>query len=258
LPQLARDYTVLAPDLLGHGESAKPKGDYSLGAYASGIRDLLIALEIDSATFVGHSLGGGVAMQLAYQFPERLDRLVLVSSGGLGKEVHLMLRLVALPAAEYVLPLLVAEPLRNAAGALAGIFARLGMRAGHDLEEIAGGFASLGDVEARQAFVHTARSIIDIEGQRVSARDRLYLAADVPTLLIWGENDPVIPAAHGRDAQREIPNSRLELFPEAGHFPYKDDPQQFVESLGEFMDTTFPAQMDMDAVRNRLLERASK
>src|SRR3954462_9624323 len=180
IPFLSDRYTVIAPDLLGHGDSAKPRGDYSLGAYASGIRDLMIALEIDRATFVGHSLGGGVVMQLAYQFPERLDRLVLVSSGGLGKEVHLMLRLVALPAAEYVLPLLVAEPLRNAGGAVAGLFARLGLRAGHDLEEIATGFASLGDVGARQAFVHTARSIIDIEGQRVSARDRLYLAADVP------------------------------------------------------------------------------
>ncbi|MFL5867291.1 MAG: alpha/beta fold hydrolase, partial [Thermoleophilaceae bacterium] len=217
LPQLARDHTVLAPDLLGHGESAKPRGDYSLGAYASGIRDLMVALGIDRATFVGHSLGGGVAMQLAYQFPERLDRLVLVSSGGLGKEVHLMLRLVALPAAEYVMPLLVAEPLRNAGGAVAAFLGRLGLRAGDDLEEIAGGFASLGDVEARQAFVHTARSIIDIEGQRVSARDRLYLAAEVPTLLIWGERDPIIPAKHGREAQREIPHSRLELFPDAGH-----------------------------------------
>jgi pimeloyl-ACP methyl ester carboxylesterase len=256
MPQLARDYTVLAPDLLGHGDSAKPRGDYSLGAYASGIRDLMIALEIDSATFVGHSLGGGVAMQLAYQFPDRLDRMVLVSSGGLGKAVHLMLRLVALPASEYVLPLLVAEPLRNAGEAVAGVLGRLGLRAGHDLAEIAGGFASLGDVGARQAFVHTARSIIDIEGQRVSARDRLYLASEVPTLLIWGERDPIIPAKHGRAAQSEIPGSRLELFPEAGHFPYKSDPQRFVDALTDFMEDTEAARLDTDAIRDRLLERA--
>jgi pimeloyl-ACP methyl ester carboxylesterase len=256
LPQLARDYTVLAPDLLGHGDSAKPRGDYSLGAYASGIRDLMIALEIDRATFVGHSLGGGVAMQLAYQFPDRLDRMVLVSSGGLGKEVHLMLRLVALPASEYVLPLLVAEPLRNAGEAVAAFLGRLGLRAGDDLEEIAEGFASLGDVGARQAFVHTARSIIDIEGQRVSARDRLYLASEVPTLLIWGERDPIIPAKHGRAAQSEIPGSRLELFPEAGHFPYKSDPQRFVEALTDFIEDTEPARLDTVAIRDRLLERA--
>jgi pimeloyl-ACP methyl ester carboxylesterase len=258
LPQLARDYTVLAPDLLGHGDSAKPKGDYSLGAYASGIRDLMIALDMDCATFVGHSLGGGVAMQLAYQFPERLDRLVLVSSGGLGKEVHLMLRLVALPAAEYVLPLLVAEPLRNAGEAIAAALGRLGLRAGDDLEEIARGFASLGDMEAREAFVHTARSIIDIEGQRVSAVDRLYLAEDVPTLFIWGENDPIIPAKHGRAAQKEIPGSRLELFPDAGHFPYKSDPLRFVEALGEFISETEPAEIDYDQVRQLVLARASR
>ena len=258
LPQLARDHTVLAPDLLGHGESAKPRGDYSLGAYASGIRDLMVALGIERATFVGHSLGGGVAMQLAYQFPERLDRLVLVSSGGLGKEVHLMLRLVALPAAEYVMPLLVAQPLRNAGGAVAAFLGRLGLRAGDDLEEIAGGFASLGDVEARQAFVHTARSIIDIEGQRVSARDRLYLAAEVPTLLIWGERDPIIPAKHGREAQREIPHSRLELFPDAGHFPYKSDPQRFVDALSAFIEETEPADVDSEQLRDQLLTRAGR
>src|SRR4051794_11217528 len=133
LPLLACDYTVLAPDLLGHGDSAKPRGDYSLGAYASGIRDLALALDIGRATYVGHSLGGGIAMQFAYQFPERLERLVLVSSGGLGKEVHLMLRLVALPAAEYVLPLIYAEPFRNAANALVGLISRLGIRPSSDI-----------------------------------------------------------------------------------------------------------------------------
>src|SRR5438105_1742084 len=92
LPLLARNQTVVAPDLLGHGESAKPRGDYSLGAYASGIRDLMAALGHDRATIVGHSLGGGVAMQFAYQFPERCERLVLVASGGLGKEVSPLLK----------------------------------------------------------------------------------------------------------------------------------------------------------------------
>ena len=168
---------MIAPDLLGHGESAKPRGDYSLGAYASGVRDLLIALGVEQATVVGHSLGGGVAMQFAYQFPERIDRLVLVSSGGLGQEVSLLLRSAALPAAEYVLPLLCAEPLRNAGGAVARFFGRVGLRPSYDLEEMARGFASLGDMETRQAFIHTVRGIIDVSGQRVSARDRLYLAA---------------------------------------------------------------------------------
>jgi pimeloyl-ACP methyl ester carboxylesterase len=256
LPRLAQHHTVIAPDLLGHGQSAKPKGDYSLGAYASGIRDLLVALEIERATFVGHSLGGGVAMQLAYQFPERLDRLVLVSSGGLGREVHLVLRLTALPGAEYVLPLLVAQPLRDVAGAVAGVMGRVGFRPSPDVEEVATGFTSLGDVDARQAFIHTARAIIDFEGQRVSATDRLYLAENVPSLLVWGENDRIIPMAHGEAAQELMPGSRLEIVPEAGHFPHRDDPMRFVELITEFVAETTPADLDEDTVRDKLLRGA--
>ena len=103
----AGDRTLIAPDLLGHGGSAKPRGDYSLGAFASGVRDLLAALGHDRVTVVGHSLGGGIAMQFAYQFPERTERLVLVSSGGLGREVNLLLRAAALPGSEYALRFLV-------------------------------------------------------------------------------------------------------------------------------------------------------
>jgi pimeloyl-ACP methyl ester carboxylesterase len=256
LPQLAERHTVLAPDLLGHGDSAKPRGDYSLGAHASGVRDLLIALGIDKATVVGHSLGGGVAMQFAYQFPERLERLVLVSSGGLGREVHLILRLTALPAAEYVLPVLVAKPFRDAGEALAAGLARLGLRAGSDLEEIARGFASLRDVDARQAFVHTARSIIDVSGQRVSATDRLYLSAEVPSLLVWGERDPIIPAAHGRAAQEQMPGSRLEVFEHSGHFPHLDDPRRFANTLSDFVAETEPAELRPEQLQRLMLERS--
>jgi pimeloyl-ACP methyl ester carboxylesterase len=233
IPPLAERHTVIAPDLLGHGESAKPRGDYSLGAYASGVRDLLIALGIEKATVVGHSLGGGVAMQFAYQFPDRVDRLVLVSSGGLGEEVHLLLRAATLPAAEYVLPVLCAQPLRDAGATVARLVGRVGLRPGSDLEEMARGFASLGDMEARQAFVHTVRGIMDIGGQRVSARDRLYLAASVPTLLVWGERDRMIPVAHGR----------------AGHFPHRDHPWRFAADLLEFVQETEPAVVDEDEVR---------
>src|SRR3954453_16901276 len=176
IPSLARDYTVIAPDLLGHGESAKPRGDYSLGAYASGLRDLLAVLGHDRATIVGHSLGGGIAMVFAYQFPERTERLVLVDAGGLGREVSIALRAASLPGSELVLPLLFASPLLRAGGAIAGALGRLGLRGGPDLEEIARGIASFTDIQARMAFVHTVRSVIDPLGQRVSARDRLYLA----------------------------------------------------------------------------------
>jgi pimeloyl-ACP methyl ester carboxylesterase len=257
IPPLAEHYTVIAPDLLGHGESAKPRGDYSLGAYASGVRDLLIALDIERATVVGHSLGGGVAMQFSYQFPERIERLGLVSSGGLGQEVSMLLRSATLPGAEYVLPLLCAEPLRNAGASAARVLGRVGLRPGPDLEEMARGFASLGDLETRQAFIHTVRSIMDIGGQRVSARDRLYLAAEVPTLLIWGKRDRMIPSDHGRAAHESMPGSRFLLYERAGHFPHLHEPLRFADDLLDFVRTTAPAEVDHRSVRE-LIQRGAE
>ena len=249
---LAERYTVVAPDLLGHGKSAKPRGDYSLGGYASGLRDLLAALGHDSGTIVGHSLGGGVAMQFAYQFPDRSERLVLVSSGGLGREVHLLLRAAALPGAEFVLPMLAANRVLNAGSSFGGLLRRLGLRAGPDLEELWRGFSSLGDVEARGAFIHTLRSVIEPGGQRVDARDRLYLAERMPTLLLWGERDPIIPVRHGRAASADIPGSRFEVFPDSGHFPHRDEPRHFVKVLSDFIDTTESAAVDESDFRDLL------
>jgi pimeloyl-ACP methyl ester carboxylesterase len=246
LPYLAERFTVIAPDLLGHGESAKPRGDYSLGAYASGIRDLLIALGHERATFVGHSLGGGVAMQLAYQFPEHCERLVLVSSGGLGRDINALLRAASLPGSEAVLPLLVNEPLLGAGRAVGHLLGRVGLRVHTDVGEVLRGHASLSDGEARAAFLHTLRTIVDVRGQRVDARDRLYLAQALPFLLIWGERDPIIPVEHARAAHRLVPSSRLELFPETGHFPHLDDPLRFVQVLIDFIDTSKPARVDPD------------
>ncbi len=241
---LAKRFTVIAPDLLGHGSSAKPQGDYSLGAYASGVRDLLIALGHERATFVGHSLGGGIAMQLAYQFPERCERLVLVDSGGLGREVSLLLRAATLPGSELVLPLLAHTRLLDAGRAVDGLLRRVGLGVNTDIGEMARGHATLADHEARAAFVHTLRTIVDPGGQRVNASDRLYLARHVPFLIVWGECDPIIPVEHGERAHRQVPDSRLEVFPDAGHFPQLDDPQRFVEVLTEFMDETEPADVD--------------
>jgi pimeloyl-ACP methyl ester carboxylesterase len=238
---LAERHTVIAPDLLGHGASAKPRGDYSLGAFASGVRDLVAALGHDRATVVGHSLGGGVAMQFAYQFPERVERLVLISSGGLGREVHPILRAATLPGSELVLAVLGGSWLRATGDAVSATLARLGLRAGEDLAGVATGIGSLGDANARGAFVHTARAAIDAGGQRVSATDRLYLAANLPTLIVWGERDPIIPAAHGIAAHETIPGSRLELFAGAGHFPHREDPIRFVSVLEDFLRSTEPA-----------------
>ena len=258
MPALAEHHTVVAPDLLGHGRSAKPRGDYSLGGYASGLRDLMVALEIPSATVVGHSLGGGVAMQFAYQFPERVERLVLVDSGGLGSEVSLVLRAATLPGAEYVLPLLASGPLRGAGAALGSVLGRVGLRASADVRGMAEGFESLGDGAARRAFVHTARSVIDPAGQRVDATDRLYLAEHVPSLIVWGDRDRMIPVQHGRDAHELMPGSRLEVFPGAGHFPFNDDPERFVAVLADFIATTQPARFDDDLVRRLMLDHRSR
>jgi pimeloyl-ACP methyl ester carboxylesterase len=257
MPALAEHHTVIAPDLLGHGRSAKPRGDYSLGGYASGLRDLMVALEVPSATVVGHSLGGGVAMQFAYQFPERVERLALVDSGGLGSEVSLVLRAATLPGAEYVLPLLASGPLRGAGAALGSVLGRVGVRASADVRGMAEGFESLGDAAARRAFVHTARSVIDPAGQRVDATDRLYLAEHVPSLIVWGDHDRMIPVQHGRDAHALMPGSRLEVFAGAGHFPFNDDPERFVAVLTDFIATTEPARFDDDLVRRLMLRHRS-
>jgi pimeloyl-ACP methyl ester carboxylesterase len=245
---LAERHTVIAPDLLGHGRSGKPRGDYSLGAYASGLRDLLAVLGIPKVTVVGHSLGGGIAMQFAYQFPDRLDRLVLVDSGGLGDEVSLVLRAATLPGAEFVLPLLFSPVTRRAGRAVGHGLGRLGLRASANTRGLVEGLDSLASSDARRAFVHTARSVIDPRGQRVDARDRLYLAKDVPSLLIWGENDRIIPPEHGRRAADLMPHSRMEVFPRAGHFPFNDDPERFVAVLSDFIASTDPADLSDEQI----------
>jgi pimeloyl-ACP methyl ester carboxylesterase len=252
MERLADRYTVVTPDLLGHGRSAKPRGDYSLGAYASGARDLLGVLGFERGTVVGHSLGGGIALQFGYQFPEYTERLVLVSSGGLGKEVHPLLRAGALPGSELVMPFIAPNWAVQAGAAVAEFLQRFGVQAGPDLAEAARGYASLADRDARAAFLHTLRGVIDLEGQRVSASDRLYLAARLPTLLIWGTDDPIIPVEHGRAAVKRIPGSRLVEFPGAGHWPQLDDPDRFVAELSEFVETTEPHAFDLDRMRQML------
>ena len=252
MPELSKRFTVVAPDLLGHGESAKPRGDYSLGAYASGIRDLLALLGIERATFVGHSLGGGVAMQLAYQFPERCERLVLVASGGLGKEVTPLLRAVSLPGAEFVIPLLLAPFFRERAETVGSVLQRAGWKPGTTLAEVWRSYRTLTTREGQSAFVHTVRSVIDPAGQRVSALDRLYLAQAVPTLILWGDQDRVIPVKHAHTAHEAMPGSRLEILDGAGHFLPFENGKWFAEKLVNFIETTEPAHVTEESVRDLL------
>lgn len=256
MPALARKHTVLAPDLLGHGASAKPRGDYSLGAYASGVRDLLALLGITRVTVVGHSLGGGIAMQFAYQFPERLERLILIDSGGLGNEVHPVLRAATLPGAELVMPLMFNQRARSAGRAVGAALGKLGIRGSADVRGLAEGVDSLADAETRRAFVHTARSVIDPLGQRVDARDRLYLSEQIPTLLVWGRQDRIIPLSHGEEAHELMPHSRLEIFDGAGHFPFNDDPARFVSLVEDFVAETEPATLEEESLQEMLRSRS--
>jgi pimeloyl-ACP methyl ester carboxylesterase len=252
---LAERHTVVAPDLMGHGDSAKPRGDYSLGAHASGIRDLLIGLDIERASVVGHSLGGGIAMQFAYQFPERCERLVLVASGGLGDEVHPLLRAATLPGSEFVLPLLAHPRVLDVASIIPRALGRVGLRTRPDLTEMARGYQSLANAEARSAFIHTVRAVIDPTGQRINASDRLYLTSKMPSLIIWGRHDRIIPVEHARPAHEAMPGSRLELFDAAGHFPHLDDPLRFARTLEAFLHETEPARLDAAKVREVVLDR---
>jgi pimeloyl-ACP methyl ester carboxylesterase len=242
--QLASDYTVIAPDLIGHGDSATPRGDYSLGAHAAAIRDLLAVIGIERASIVGHSLGGGVAMQFFYQFPQRTERLGLISSGGLGHEVSPMLRGAALPGVNGLLALGAHPQVLRALERAGERMRERGNSKGVYLQAVARALRPLEQPGARTAFVHTLRSVIDIHGQRVSARDRLYLLERFPTLIVWGERDRTIPLKHGEETRDAIPGARFETLPKAAHFPHLEDPDGVARVLRQWLDTTEPARID--------------
>lgn len=243
LPAIAREHRVIAPDLLGHGSSAKPKGDYSLGAHASGLRDLLDMLEIPSATIVGHSLGGGIAMQFAYQFPERCDRLVLVDSGGFGPEVTGILKAATLPGSELVISLITKDRVKSWTRAAIGRVRGAGVERARSFEHVAQHLECLADKENRRAFVETARTVLDLRGQKIDCRNRLYLAQGLPSLIVWGGRDRFIPVTHAGRAHEAMIDSRLEIFESAGHFPHRDEPERFVRVLLDFIATTDPARI---------------
>lgn len=231
------DHRVVVPDLFGHGDSAKPTGDYSLSAHAATLRDLLDHLGIERVTLVGHSLGGGIAMQFYYLFPERVDRLVLVASGGLGREVSLVLRAATLPGAQQVLGVIASAPVLERVEALGRGAQKVGWKPGADIGAIWHGFTSLGDRESRRAFLATTRAVIDIGGQSISAHDHLGAVTPPPTLIVWGSKDRMIPAWHAISAQRAVPGCQVELFEGAGHFPHLEDPDRFARVLRDFMST---------------------
>jgi pimeloyl-ACP methyl ester carboxylesterase len=235
--RLDDDYRVLVPDLFGHGQSEKPVGDYSLGAHAGTLRDLLDRLDVERVTLVGHSLGGGIALEFAYLFPDRVDRLVLVATGGLGREVNPLLRAATLPTAGLVLPVIASRWVRDRVSAAGRTLGGLGVGAKSDIAEIWQGFTSLGDADTRRAFLATTRAVLDPGGQTISALDYLPEQMPLPTLVVWGTRDRMIPAWHALAAAESIEGCRVELFEGAGHFPHLDEPDRFVDLVRDFVGT---------------------
>jgi pimeloyl-ACP methyl ester carboxylesterase len=240
LPQLAKKYRVIAPDLLGHGQSAKPRTDYSLGAFAVGLRDLLDELEVESATVVGHSLGGGIAMQFLYQHPDYCRRLILISSGGLGQDVGWILRLLSAPGAELVMPVIAPKLVLRAGDSVKSWLSSMGLRSPRGAE-IWNAYSSFSDAQTRESFLRTLRSVVDYRGQSVSALNRLQLRSDLPTLAIWGEDDNIIPVDHAYAALEARPDCRLEVLPGVGHFAHVEAPTQVVDLIDEFITATSAA-----------------
>jgi pimeloyl-ACP methyl ester carboxylesterase len=239
--RLARRYTVIAPDLLGHGASDKPRADYTLGEYANAMRDLLTLLGVDRATVVGHSFGGGVAMQFAYQFPERTERLLMIAPGGLGPEVTPLLRMLTLPFADTAMRAATLPPLRPVVRGSLNALSRTGLPHTRDLDEVANVYSLMCDAGGREAVRRVAASVIDWRGQIVRMTDRAYLTALLPVCVVWGSEDDVVPVRQLSVVEEHAPGAQVHVFEACGHFPHRDRPDRFVRTLNRFVDTTEPA-----------------
>jgi pimeloyl-ACP methyl ester carboxylesterase len=242
IDSLAATHRVIAPDLPGHGDSDAPAGDYSLGAHAAALRDLLVALDIPSVTIIGHSLGGGIAMQFAYQFPERTSRLVLIGSGGLGRELTPMLRAATVPGAETVVGALARLP-EGLTRRILPIVARVpGLLASQDSGPLAEGLRGLADLRHRHTFIRTARAVIDWRGQTVSATRQLGLLGTLPVLIAWGSDDGTIPPHHHRTVGGELADPRFVEVAGAGHYPHETHPAALLPAIHQFLRSTEPFQ----------------
>jgi pimeloyl-ACP methyl ester carboxylesterase len=235
-PLAERGLHVIAPDLLGHGRSDKPSLPYCLDVHAETLRHLLERVGARTATFVGHSLGGAIAMHLGYHAPQVVDRLVLVASGGLGRQVHPLLRAAALPGTRAILAMAVnpgtarvyRSPRLHRALRLTDSNVVNLARAGRNLITPAG----------RYAFVTTLRSVIEPSGQRGNLVELNYVAEHVPTQLIWAEHDHVIPVRHAHATHALLPGSRLDLLPGASHEPHRRYAERFARLVADFVAAT--------------------
>lgn len=238
IEQLAATHEVIAPDLIGHGRSAKPMADYSIGGYAAAVRDLLLALEVERFTLVGHSLGGGIALQLLHMAPELVGRIVLVDSGGLGRGLGMPLRAASLPGAPLFIRTVTSPASQVAVRRVGWLLKRAGVKLPTDVTEGLAGFASLQDAGAREAFLNTVHASTSLGGQRVSAVDKLYLMDGCPSLTIWGDKDSIIPVKHAYEVMELVPEMVLAIVAGAGHFPHVDAPEHFIKLIRDFEEST--------------------
>lgn len=234
LPQLAqRGVRAIAIDLLGHGGSDKAPGPYRLDDFAASLQGFVAELGLGRATLCGHSLGGAIAVHFGYHYPESLERLVLVSAGGLGREVHPMLRAASLPGAGIVLHVALLPPLRR-------LYRRPGFQRALRLRpeavvNLRRAGRALSTPEGRATFLAALRAVIAPSGQRGSFIEMRYLAAHVPTLLVWSERDAVIPLAHAQAAREHLPGSTLVVFPGGGHEPHRRNAAEFAAAVADFV-----------------------
>lgn len=246
---LAETHDVVAIDLPGCGKSDKPDTDYSLGAQATAIRYVLEYLGLDFVTAIGHSLGGGVAMTLAYQYPERVGRLGLIASGGLGRELHAMFRLASLPlGSEEVMRVMfspLTRPLWHLLAPVGG--APLFASPGKYRDDTIAILRALEDADARRAFLRMLRSASSISGQAISALDRIGMAL-FPVLIVWGRQDAIFPVAHAERAAALIPNARLVVLDQCGHFPQIEATTALLDALTSWLHETEPEPVDVPAL----------
>ena len=238
LPALAdRGLRVIAPDLLGHGDSDKPAaGAYSLAGFAASVDALLDALALPDATLVGHSLGGAVAIHFGHHYPGRARRLVLVSSGGLGRDVHLALRAAALPVAPPIMRALVNQ--RTARWYRTPRLHRTLRLTPDNVTNLSRAGRTLTTSDGQGAFFATLRSVIGPSGQRGSMIELDWLARTTPTLIVWSEHDHVIPVRHAHDLHAHLPGSRLEVLPGGGHEPHRRHADRFADVVADFVAST--------------------
>jgi pimeloyl-ACP methyl ester carboxylesterase len=229
-----RGLRVLAVDLLGHGESDKPDNDYLLDDFADSLARFMDALDIPAATLCGHSFGGAIAMFFGTRYAERVERVVLVSAGGLGREVHPALRAAALRVAPRVLRLAMSPRMRR-------LYARPGLHRAlrltpENVTNLRRAGRALGTAQGQAAFFASVRGVIAPSGQRAASEEMRTFAERVPMLLIWSEDDPVIPVAHAQaHLERAKPYSRLVVFPSRGHEPHRRNAERFAGEVADFV-----------------------